>query len=207
MSDYEDADYFDNDYAGGDTYGGDSDNEYGGGGGGFGGRDDGRDDGSDDEGVRAGGFGGRRSGDYDDGEADDNSPKKGTKKDDIFEESMNDDEQFVPPSFSEMQQVSVRGKLLNPRNRADAILIEIYNVLKDTFDVDDQETLNSILEQLENLPNMIYYNPKYLASATYYMRINKVLKKKTLGDFAEKHDLNCTPLVRYATIVSTATPF
>ena len=199
MSDYEDAD-FDNDYAGGaggDTYGGDSDNEYGGG---FGGRGRG-DDGSDDEGVRGGR--GRRAGDYGDG--DDDSPKKGGKKDDIFEESMHDDEQFVPPSFSEMQQVSVRGKLLNPRNRADAILIEIYNVLKDTFNVDDQETLNSFLEQLENLPNMIYYNPKYLASATYYMRINKVLKKKTLGDFAEKHDLNCAPLVRYSTIVSTAT--
>ena len=194
MSDYEDADYFENDYSGGaGGYGGD----YGDGGDGGGG------DVSDDE---YGGGGGRRpaSGDYDDAEVDD-SPKKGAKKDDIFEESMYDDEQFVPPSFSEMQQVSVRGKLLNPRNRSDAILIEIYNVLKDTFNVDDQETLNSILEQLENLPNMIYYNPKYLASATYYMRINKILKKKTLGDFAEKFDLNCTPLVRYATIVSTAT--
>jgi len=114
------------------------------------------------------------------------------------------DEDFQQPSYKELQQVSVRGKPLNPRVRSDAILIEIYNTLRDTFGVEEQSEFNSILERTEDIPKekLIYYNPEYLTAAIYYMRTYKVLKKLSMSKFAEQYNLKCPALLRYIKIIS-----
>ena len=123
-----------------------------------------------------------------------------------IEDEFDEFNDYRQPTFEEAQRVSIIGRELDPRNKRDSVLLEIRRILIENYDMDpinDMQSINSLLETIDEYEHLNYYNARYLASATVYMQRYRFTTKKTLKEFIERYDLQCAAMIRYIRIVTS----